>query len=63
MPFGLCIAPATFQRLMDNLFETEIGRELLVYLDDILIFAETAEELLATHESILQILINVGLKC
>ena len=62
MPFGLSNAPATFQRLMDSLFETEIGRELLDYLDDILIFAETPEEL-AALERTLQILIKAGLKC
>ena len=60
MPFGLCNAPATFQRLMDSLFETEIGKELLVYLDDILIFAETPEELLAALDRTLQILKKEG---
>ena len=54
MPFGLCNAPATFQRLMDSLFETELGKELLVYLDDILIFTETAEELFVALERTLQ---------
>ena len=61
MPFGLCNAPATFQRLMDSLIETELGKELLVYLDDILIFAETPEELLAALERTLEILIKAGL--
>ena len=63
MPFGLCNAPARFQRLMDSLFESEIGNEFLVYLDDILIFAETPEDLLAALEKTLQILIKPGLKC
>ena len=62
MPFGLCNAPATFQRLMDSPFETKIGKELLVYLDDILIFAEAPEELLAALERTLQILVKAGLK-
>ena len=44
MPFGLCNAPATFQRLMNTVFATEINRFILVYLDDILIFSETLEE-------------------
>ena len=44
MPFGLCNAPATFQRLMDAVLEGKIGQEILVLLDDILIFAETPEE-------------------
>ena len=62
MPVGLCNAPATFQGLMDTLFETEIGKELLDYLEDILIFAQTSEELLAAMERTLQILITAGLK-
>ena len=48
---------------MDSLLETEIGRELVVYLEDILIFRETPEELLAALERTLQILINAVLKC
>ena len=63
MPFGLCNAPATFQRLMDNLFQTEIGRILLVYLDDLLLFAKTEAELLVSLEKILNKLIGAGLKC
>ncbi|KRH93336.1 pol polyprotein, partial [Pseudoloma neurophilia] len=43
MPFGLCNAPATFQRYMDTLFK---GMEhfVLPYLDDLIIFSKTREE-------------------
>ena len=45
MPFGLCNAPATFQAFVDKTLLDQIGSELIVYLDDILIFADTIEEL------------------
>ena len=44
MPFGLCNAPATFQNAMNNLFGHRIGKYVLVYMDDILIFSKTKEE-------------------
>jgi hypothetical protein len=41
MTFGLCNAPATFQTFMNNIFEDMIDEgHVIVYLDDILIFAE-----------------------
>lgn len=36
MPFGLCNAPAIFQRLVDNILMEIKGEEGLVYLDDII---------------------------
>ena len=44
MPFGLKTAPITFQRLMDITLTGLIGKELFVYLDDIIIFADTLKE-------------------
>jgi hypothetical protein len=43
MPFGLCNAPATFQRLMALVFSGLIGLDCLIYLDDIIILAATFE--------------------
>jgi len=46
MTFGLCNAPATFQTFMDTQFADIITTgHVVIYLDDILIFAETLREL------------------
>ncbi|KAA8499909.1 Transposon Ty3-I Gag-Pol polyprotein [Porphyridium purpureum] len=40
MPFGLCNAPATFQRAMNELFADLLDKTVIVYLDDILVFTK-----------------------
>ena len=55
MHFGLKIAPATFESLMDITSTGLIGKELFVYLDDIVIFADTLEK----HEKIFNNLIQL----
>ena len=44
MPFGLCNAPATFQRLMERCMGDLNLRDWLNYLDDIFTFSTTFEE-------------------
>ncbi|RWR99798.1 Retrovirus-related Pol polyprotein from transposon 17.6-like protein, partial [Dinothrombium tinctorium] len=44
MPFSLCNAPATFQRLMNDVLRSYINRICVVYLDDIIVFSKTFDE-------------------
>ena len=43
MPFGLKNAGATYQRLVNKMFNKQIGKKMEVYMDDMLI--ESKEEL------------------
>ena len=46
MFFGMCNSPTTIQAMMDDIFVRMInGRLVIIYMDDILIFTETKEEL------------------
>jgi Reverse transcriptase (RNA-dependent DNA polymerase) len=55
MFFGMCNSPATFQAMMNFIFSDMIeGRKVIVYMDDILIFAENQEELQEQTKQVLQ---------
>ena len=62
MPFGLCNAGATFQRLMDVVMSGLHFEVCLVYLDDIVLFSKTYEEHLERLVRVLGRLESAGLK-
>ena len=53
MPFGLCDAPATFQRIMNDLLRNGLDKFVLVFLDDILIYSRTKEDHLQHIKAVL----------
>ena len=62
MAFGLCNAPATFQRLMQTAFREELFNVLLCYLDDLLVFSPTISEHIRRLDIVFTRLSEYGLK-
>ncbi|UYV79319.1 RRM1 [Cordylochernes scorpioides] len=56
MPFGLCNAPATFERMMDKILKGLKWMMALCYLDDIVVYSKSFNEHLHRLEIILQYL-------
>ena len=62
MPFGLCNAPPTFQKLMQNCLGELNLTYCLIYLDDVIVFLEMPEEHLLRMRVVFDHLTEHGLK-
>ncbi|XP_063050302.1 uncharacterized protein LOC134445147 [Engraulis encrasicolus] len=62
MPFGLCNAPATFQRLMDRVLAGMQWETCLVYLDDIIVLGRNVPEMLHRLSQVFDRLLQANLK-
>lgn len=62
MPFGLCNAPATFQRLMDLVLAGLQWSHCLVYLDDVIVLGRTFEDHLHNLQAVFHRFREAGLK-
>ena len=62
MPFGLCNAPRTFERLMEQVLLGLPWEILLIYLDDVIDYAKTFEEMLTRLRIVLSRLRDAQLK-
>jgi len=62
MPFGLCNAPATFQREMNRIFFDLIGVCIFIYIDDLVIYSPSLEQHINDIGKVFGILSENGLK-
>nr|GEY98353.1 reverse transcriptase domain-containing protein [Tanacetum cinerariifolium] len=62
MPFGLKNAGATYQRLMDKAFKNQMGRNIEVYVDDLVVKSHTEAEMVRDIEETFQTLRKINMK-
>ncbi|GJS06489.1 reverse transcriptase domain-containing protein [Tanacetum coccineum] len=62
MPFGLRNAGETYQRLVDKVFHKQIGRNLEVYMDDLVIKSHTEDEIVRDIEETFKTLREINMK-
>ena len=62
MPYGLCNAPVTFQRLMQNCLRELNLTYALIYLDDVIVFSRTEDEHLHRLQVVFGRFLEHGLK-
>ena len=62
MTFGLCNAPATFQRLMEQVLYDLNNKICAIYLDDILIWSSSLDEHLERLDAVFKRLVEAGVK-
>ena len=62
MPYGMCNAPATFQRLMEVVLAGQLWKNCSMFIDDVLVCSNTFEEHLTHLKEVLPRLQQAGLR-
>jgi hypothetical protein len=61
MPFGLCKAPATFQRCMVSIFSDMVEKFIEVFMDDLSVFGDSFDNCLNHLKLVLARCVEKGL--
>ena len=56
MPFSLKNAGSTYQRMMTKMFEPQLGKSIVVYIDDMVVKSKMVPEHVGDLENIFEIL-------
>nr|GEY83463.1 reverse transcriptase domain-containing protein [Tanacetum cinerariifolium] len=62
MPFDLKNAGATYQRLVDKAFDSQVGQNIKVYVDDLVIKSHTETEMLRDIDEMFRTLRRINMK-
>ena len=62
LPFGLKTAPNTFQRILNTVFADYLQQWLTVYVDDVIMWAQTKREALHSYELLFERAVNFGIQ-
>ncbi|GJT53231.1 reverse transcriptase domain-containing protein [Tanacetum coccineum] len=62
MPFGLKNAGATYQRLVDKAFDSQVGRNMEMYVDDLVIKSHTETKMLRDIDKMFRTLRKINMK-
>ena len=62
MPYGLKTAPQTFQRILNSVFADFLYQWLIIYIDDVIVWANTDHEALSRYELIFERAAKFGIQ-
>jgi hypothetical protein len=54
LAFGLCNAPAVFQQLLNSVYQIDLGRFVVIFLDDILVYSKSEADHVGHHRTVRQ---------
>ena len=62
MPYGLKTAPQTFQRILNSVFANFLYQWLIIYIDDVIVWANTDLEALSRYELVFERAAKFGIQ-